>query len=140
MAFVVDAALLLWTGLLRPRFHIARRRTVQGAVADAVLLYGLLYPGIVWLTGERYPRMPTFGLPCPTTLRNDRISARGRSDPAGAVVVPVLWGRIGWPAAFLLDIRADAALRFGAAALLMTVYQGVHHAHDHTERLVQGHG
>lgn len=57
-AFVVEAALLLWTSLLRPRFHIARRRTVQGAVADAVLVYGLLYPGIVWLTGERSTSAP----------------------------------------------------------------------------------
>lgn len=139
--FVVEAVLLLWTGLRRPRFHIVRRRTVQGAVADAVLLYGLLYPGIVWLTGERYPRMPTFGLPCPTTLVTIGFLLAADRIPARAVVVPVLWGLIAWPAAFLLDIRADAALPFAAAALLvMTVYQGVHHAHDHTERLVQGHG
>ena len=141
VAFVVEALLLLWTGVLRPRFRIAHRRTVRGAVADAVLLCGLLYPAIVWLTGERYPHMPTFGVPCPTTLVTIGFLLAADRIPPAAVVVPVLWGLIGWPAAFLLDMRADSALPVAAAALLViTVYQGVHHADDHTERLVQGHG
>ena len=66
---LAGALLLLWEGVIRRRLQFA---WVGGArVATGVLLVAfalVLYPAWSWLAGHRYPAVPTFGLPCPTTI------------------------------------------------------------------------
>src|SRR5687767_10223193 len=64
--FAAQAALFIAAsscGALR-----ARRGSARHVVSSALILYSLLYPAIVWADGFLYPRMPTFGVPCPTVM------------------------------------------------------------------------
>jgi hypothetical protein len=66
-------------------------------------------------TGHRYPGMPTFGLPCPTTIFTIGMLTLIKSpQPRMVMIVPVLWCVVGVQAAFLLGVPQDLAL--GAAA------------------------
>ncbi|MCC2635238.1 MAG: hypothetical protein K0S48_3124 [Ramlibacter sp.] len=76
----------------------------------------MVYP--VWSTvgGHAYPDLPTFGLPCPTTIFTIGMLAMvrgGRTWPL--FVAPVLWSMIGLQAAFLFGVVPDLGL--GVAGL-----------------------
>jgi hypothetical protein len=68
--------------------------------------------------------MPTFGLPCPTTLFTIGVLAfLVVPHPRSPLAVPVLWCLIGFQAAFFLDVPQDLALLV-AAALGMLLMAG----------------
>lgn len=69
VVFLLGAAAFLWLGVAKGRLAFAttsHSRRVLGwvLVADAIVIYPLL----TVLLGHGCPVMPTFGLPCPTTL------------------------------------------------------------------------
>ena len=50
---------------------------LQKRVAYALIRpHGWLYPVIALIGAHSYPRVPTFGVPCPTTIVNDRGNSR----------------------------------------------------------------
>src|SRR5687768_17487235 len=65
--FVINAILLL---TVRPfdSSSAARRGSTRHAISTVLMVYALLYPAVAWADGFIYPRMPTFGVPCPTTI------------------------------------------------------------------------
>jgi hypothetical protein len=84
-------------------------RAVAGGVLIAFAL--IVYPAWSWLGGHAYPAMPTFGLPCPTTLFT--IGVTGflvAPHPRILLAVPVLWCVVGAQAAFLLGVTQDLGL------------------------------
>jgi uncharacterized membrane protein YphA (DoxX/SURF4 family) len=90
------------------------------------VVYGLLYPVINIFEGLQFPRMPTFGLPCPTTLLTVGLLMTVRRLPSALAVIPVGWSVVGGSAAVLFGVRADLALFVGAAFLVGTlVFRGV---------------
>jgi hypothetical protein len=55
--------------------------------------------------------MPTFGLPCPTTIFTIGVLAfLKRPHPRSVFIVPVLWCVVGATAAFVLGVTQDLAL------------------------------
>lgn len=78
----------------------------------ALILYALVvYPVWSWFGGHAYPAMPTFGLPCPTTLFT--IGVTGflvEPCPRVLLAVPLLWCVVGTQAAFLLGVTQDLGL------------------------------
>jgi Family of unknown function (DUF6064) len=122
--FLVQAGLLVWYGAADDRLRFGQGRAIArhpalGMIAYGLIAYGLLYPFIVLAGGHVYPRLPTFGVPCPTTivtigfmlLVDERL-------PVALVVVPLLWSVIGGSAAFTLGMHADLALIVSGCALL----------------------
>jgi len=78
----------------------------------------LLYPAIVRAEGHAFPRLPTFGVPCPTTILTiGFLLAADRSLPRLVAVIPFVWAFIGGSAAFLLGVRADLMLLAAGIAL-----------------------
>jgi hypothetical protein len=75
-------------------------------------MYALLvYPALSMVTGHHYPEMPTFGLPCPTTIFTVGVLALAKPPvPRVVLIVPILWSLIGVQAAFLLGVPQDLAL------------------------------
>jgi hypothetical protein len=68
----------------------------------------------------RTPRLPTFGVPCPTTILTiGFLLATDRLLPRSVAVVPLVWAFIGGSAAFLLGVRADAMLL--AAGIVLAI-------------------
>ncbi len=81
--------------------------------------YALLYPFLGLAFGLRYPRMPAFAVPCPTTLLKAGLLLTASRVPRMVWVVPILWAIVGSTAAVSLGIRADLALIVAAILLLV---------------------
>lgn len=121
--FLLQAVLwLVWarrTPGLRFRPPDTRRRTIGAALLAYALL---IYPLLNVLLGHGYPAMPTFGVPCPTTIASFGFLAWATPRPPWYVwIIPVLWALVGTSAAFTLGVREDLGLL--AAAVLALVAQ-----------------
>lgn len=74
------------------------------------------YPVWSWYAGHSYPYMPTFGLPCPTTIFTvGMLAFLVPGYPRSPFVVPALWCFVGAQAAFLLGVPQDFALLVAGA-------------------------
>jgi len=84
----------------------------------AFALYALACPVLALASGLRWPRMPAFGVPCPTTLFTVALLSAlepGRHRALG--VIPLIWSLIGGSAALVLGVLPDWALFIGALCL-----------------------
>jgi hypothetical protein len=130
-AGVFGAAFLLAAGLFAWHAHRGTLRfsRPQGAahVAGLVLVaYALVgYPLVGSLAGHNYPRTPTFGLPCPTTIftLGFLLLAR-RPAPVSVFVVPLVWTMVGTAAAVQLGVVQDYGLVAAAAVAVTTLTLG----------------
>ena len=85
------------------------RYTLIGLV---FIVYALvIYPIIGTVAGHGYPRLPTFGLPCPTTIFTFGFFLMAdKKFPLPLLVIPLLWSMIGFFAALSLGITEDDML------------------------------
>ena len=115
--FLVQAALVVWVGRREPLRFVPGRspRQIIGALLAA---YGLLYPLLAVAVVGPYPRIPTFGVPCPTTLFTAGLFILVTPPRRSLLVIPLLWSLIGGSAALLLGVTPDLALLATAAVLL----------------------
>ncbi|WP_114974114.1 DUF6064 family protein [Rhodoferax ferrireducens] len=109
---LAGAALFFWQGVVcrRLEFRGARSaRTVAGLVLIAFAL--LVYPAWSMAVGHSYPAIPTFGVPCPTTIFTIGLLCLAVAPyPRSPLVVPVVWCFIGAQAVFLLDVPPDTGV------------------------------
>src|SRR5687768_9333065 len=63
--FLIQALLLAWYGVIGERLRYSPGRSVRHILSGGLIVYALIYPAIGWLEGFSFPRMPTFGIPCP---------------------------------------------------------------------------
>lgn len=115
---VAGALVFAWQGIVRRTLEFRLSRSARTGVGMLLVLFALIgYPAWSAHAGHRYPAMPTFGLPCPTTLFTVGVLAfLVRPYPRSVLVVPVIWCLVGAQAAFLLDVPQDLGL-LGAAAV-----------------------
>jgi hypothetical protein len=119
--FLLQAALLIARGVVRPRLSFASPTSGWGWIGVALILYALTYPGLGVLLGLRYPELPTFGVPCPTTILTAGallLVPRRSARPAAAATIA--WAAIGGSGAFLLGMHADLGLI--VAGLVLGLY------------------
>lgn len=119
--FLLQATLLLIRGVARPGLTFTYPTSVWGWIGVCLILYALFYPGLGGLFGLHYPRLPTLGVPCPTTILTAGallLVPRRAARPAAAVTV--IWAAIGGSASFLLSIHADLGLI--VAGLILGLY------------------
>jgi Family of unknown function (DUF6064) len=64
-------------------------------------------------------KIPTFGLPCPTTIFTAGLLLLAAPHSRTLAIVPIVWSVVGGSAAFLLGVSADYALPVAGAALAM---------------------
>jgi hypothetical protein len=114
--FVLEAALFAWLAIA-PRARFTFTWSVRGALATMLAAYALIYPALGLLSGFRYPRLPLFAVPCPTTLLTAGLLLASSGVPRIVKIVPVIWAAIAGSAALVLGIRADLAL-FVAGGLM----------------------
>lgn len=117
-AFLIEAGVLLWSGLKARSLEYSIRQDGAGYAALAMLLYALaVYPALNRMTEHMYPSAPTFGVPCPTTIFTLGLLTLARGPGrAVALAIPLLWSVVGGSAAFLLDVPQDLGL-LGAGML-----------------------
>jgi hypothetical protein len=121
--FLLQAALFFRTGVIQRRLSFARRRGAWSVAAWLLVAYSLAYPAINVVEHASVWRIPTFGVPCPTT-----IFTAGRlmlAAPASwrLSIIPIIWSVIGGSAAFLLGVRADYVLPIAGLALAVFLAQ-----------------
>jgi hypothetical protein len=116
VAFALEGVLLIRAGLGPDPLHFIPRRDVYGATGAVLLLYALIvYPLLGYLLGHRYPAVPTFGAPCPTTIFTFGLLLwTVGSVPWWVLVIPGLWALLGLSAALSLDVPQDLGLFAGA--------------------------
>jgi hypothetical protein len=109
---VAQALLFAWEGLVRRRMRFEQPRGMRFVAGAALIVYALLvYPQIAGLLGHHYPRAPTFGLPCPTTIYTVGVLVfLAPPYPRRVLVLPLLWCVAGTAAVFLLGVPEDFGL------------------------------
>lgn len=119
-AFVVEAGLLFWFGVVRGQLVFEPRRDTTGVLGAILLVYALvIYPKLGSALGHAYPAAPTFGLPCPTTIFTFGLLLWARPRvPFSLLIVPVLWAVVGSVAALQLGVGEDAGLAVSALVAL----------------------
>ena len=90
--FLVEAGLLAWYGIVRAHLHLSPNQGgLWRAVAYGLVAYGLLYPLLALIGPDVYPRVPTFGVPCPTALVTIGFLLLVRTPPLSVTIVPFAW-------------------------------------------------
>jgi hypothetical protein len=117
---VVQGVLLLGAGIRARQLAFRFRPTHAGIIGAAFVAYALvLYPLLGFLLGHVYPKAPTFGLPCPTTIFTFGLLLWSeRRVPLAVVVIPLLWSTVGTVASVTLGVVEDFGL--GVAGLVGT--------------------
>jgi hypothetical protein len=118
--FVAQALVFAWLAI-RSRAPLVLDGPVRAVAGAALVVYGLIYPFLGLMFGLRYPRLPLFAVPCPTTLVTAGVLIASTRVPRSAGVIPIVWAVIGSSAAFALGIRADLALVVAGAGLALSL-------------------
>jgi hypothetical protein len=121
LGFLLQAMLLLWRGTLRHRLVFVPGRSVRARLGLGLVVYALVYPGVGLLLGLQYPRLPTFGVPCPSTILTAGLLLLAPRHEARILgVIPLGWAGVAGSAALVLGIRADLVLVL--AGILLAAY------------------
>jgi hypothetical protein len=85
--------------------------------------YALLaYPLLGWEQGLRFPAVPTFSMPGPTTIYSVGLMLlAGPSVPRVLFIVPVLWALVGSMAAMTLGLTQDLMLWLAGIAAVWAI-------------------
>ena len=115
---IVGGLMFAWHGVIRRRLEFGFAKNLRAGIGIALLAFALLaYPIWATLAGHGYPELPTFGLPCPTTIFTIGVLALASGTSLRAVfTVPILWSLVGSQAAFLLDVKPDLGLLVAGVA------------------------
>lgn len=108
--FLLQSLLFAWRMGREPALVVATGgwRSVAGI---SLMGYALAYPLVQVALGMTYPRLPTFGVPCPTTLLTiGALLFAFSRPPVHLMIVPLLWTVVGGSASVLLGIPGDLAL------------------------------
>ncbi|HEX2962497.1 MAG TPA: DUF6064 family protein [Ignavibacteriales bacterium] len=132
--FILQGLLFIYAGAIRKELNYSTERCMEAYFGWAFIAYALIiYPILGMLSGHSYPKAPTFGLPCPTTIFTFGMFLFVKNRfPYYLLIIPVLWSILGFSAAVQLSVTEDFGLSFaGVIGLLLIIYynkKGVHAA------------
>ena len=115
--FLGQAVLFVRVGVVHRRLSFAPWSNAWAPLAWSLIAYSLLYPAINAIEYLDLSRIPTFGVPCPTTIFTAGVLMLATRRSWSLAAVPVIWSAIGGSAAFLLRVHADLALPVAGVAL-----------------------
>jgi hypothetical protein len=136
--FLGQAVVLLWVGVVQRRLSFAPWGNAWAPLAWGLIAYSLAYPAINAIDHLSLSRIPTFGLPCPTTILTAGVLMLGTPRSWSLSAVPVLWSAVGGSAAFLLGVHADLALPIVGMALAIFLMHRSTPEQPRFERVVPG--
>lgn len=128
--FILEALFLaIAARMIGSTFERAPRSSI--VVGTLLVLYALVfYPAIGFALGQRYPAMPTFGVPCPTTIFTFGIFCLLPARvPRFAMTIPILWSLIASYAALGFGVGEDAGLIVAAIAAIVVAGRRTDRAH-----------
>ena len=119
------SAAFFWAGVVNEQLAYTTANAVHRIVGSVLLVYALiLYPLVSGALGHAYPHMPTFGLPCPTTIFTiGMLCLLAAPFPKYVLAAPILWAAIGSQATFLLGVYADLGLLVAGVVALFLFFE-----------------
>jgi hypothetical protein len=110
--FLAQALILYIIGVTQNRLVFDPKLNIRASAGAFLIAYALLiYPAFGYLFGHIYPRSPTFGAPCPTTIFTLGLLLWTRPPaPVYVFFVPLIWSLIGFTAALKLGMFEDLGL------------------------------
>jgi hypothetical protein len=128
--FILQAAIFICEGVLNSRLRFHFQADIYGLLGVLFFIYTLIiYPLLGYLLGHQYPAMPTFGLPCPTTIFTFGLLLWAtREVPLYILAIPFGWAVVGFNAATSLKIMEDFGLLMAAlpGSLLIIIRKYAH--------------
>ena len=120
-AFACQGLLFGWIAARRPDVSYRPTSSVAAILGALMVLYALVvYPVLGYIFGHRYPALPTFGVPCPTTILTlGFIVWAGPTLPRLVRVVPLAWAVVATSAAVSLGMVEDFGLLVAAIATVI---------------------
>lgn len=120
--FIFQSAILFYSGVIEQKLSFHFRFDTLGAVGFLLIIYALvIYPLLGFVFGHIYPQLPTFGVPCPTTIFTFGILLwTDKKFPIFILVIPILWAFVGFSAAVFLNIYEDFGLL--GAGVISTIF------------------
>ena len=111
LLFVFQAVLFFYYGLIKRNLEFNFRNNFIGVISIIFFLYALIfYPLLGYQFGHLYPRTPTFGLPCPTTIFTFGMIILLANRKNIIFIIPIVWSLVGFTAAIKLGIYQDIGL------------------------------
>lgn len=130
VVFIVQGILFLFQGSIRQNIQLKFDLNLSGVIGVVLIVYALLiYPALGYLMGHVYPRTPTFGVPCPTTIFTFGMLLFSANRVRWFIVfIPLLWSVVGFSAANSLSIKEDFGLVIAGilSAFLLLIYNPRH--------------
>lgn len=122
--FIAQGLLIGWLGVVRPSVHYAPDSRWNAIAGWLLAIYALVaYPAIAYALGQHYPALPTFGLPCPTTIFTIALLMwMPGTSPRALLVIPIVWSLLGLTAATTLGIREDFGLTVAGAIAIVRLF------------------
>ncbi|MBA4056056.1 MAG: hypothetical protein C0490_15180 [Marivirga sp.] len=123
--FVVQGGIFFYCGVSKQRIRFKFRLDFAGIAGTILIVYALLiYPLLGHVLGHDFPKAPTFGVPCPTTIFTFGILIFSTTRiPWYVIIIPFLWSLVGFSAAVQLSIREDFGLVIaGGIALIILLF------------------
>lgn len=123
---LIQALIFMATGVIRGKLDFEPRSDLTGIAGACLIVFALIaYPAIGYLLGHVYPRAPTFGTPCPSTIYTLGLLLWTKGPlPLYVLAIPFIWSLIGASAALTLGIREDSGLfAAGIVAVFLTVWK-----------------
>ena len=102
--FLGQGALFFRVGVVQRSLSFAPWGNAWAPLGWGLIAYSLAYPVINAIDHLSLLRIPTFGLPCPTTIFTAGVLMLATRRCWSLSIVPVIWSAIGGSAAFLLGI------------------------------------
>jgi len=121
--FVLQSLLLSFDGVIRRKLSFRIRVNWSGLFGALFVVYALvIYPLLGLLLLHKYPKAPTFGVPCPITLFTFGILLWTEHRPPWSIlIIPLVWSLFGLSAVFLLGMREDFALAVAGLITLILI-------------------
>ena len=127
--FTIEGIVLFWAAA-RGRIEWMLLTGPISGLGKILGCYALAYPLLSVGIGQRYPEIPTFGVPCPTAILTIGVlfTVRG-GPPLSLAMVPVAWAFIGGSAALFFGVWTDYMLLVAGismAGYLLMCCTGLH--------------
>lgn len=110
--YIIQGLIFIHVGGIKSKLSFKFQPNSYGFIGGLFILYALvIYPILGYSLGHVYPRKPTFGLPCPTTIFTFGLLLwTDKIVPKHVLVIPLIWSVIGFGAALSLGVKEDYGL------------------------------
>jgi hypothetical protein len=122
--YIIQGLIFIFAGVMRSKLSFSFRPNSYGIIGSLFILYALIiYPILGSFLGHVYPKKPTFGLPCPTTIFTFGLLLwTDKIVPKYVLSIPLFWSIIGFGAALSLGVKEDYGLLIaGVLGFILTI-------------------